>query len=66
MEKRSWRTTSLGILCWIICARLLYMGNEMHDYSFSDLRKTTHQIVVPFLAFVVGWVAIHARDHRAK
>ena len=66
METKSWRTTACAIGCWVLCVWLIKQGNDMHDFSFHDMDKTIHQSVLPFLAFVTGLTAWHARDHKAK
>jgi hypothetical protein len=63
---KSWRTTTVGLLCWVCCLWHIHQGCAMHDFSFSDLDKTIHQSVLPFLAFAVGLGLIHARDHKHK
>ena len=66
METKSWRTTALGILSFILCGWLVYQGYEMHDWDLHDPAKLVYNLPLPFLAFAVGWIGVHARDHKAK
>jgi uncharacterized membrane protein YphA (DoxX/SURF4 family) len=66
METKSWRTTTLGVLCFVLCAWLIYQGWEMHDWDLGDMSKFIYSLPMPFLAFATGVGLIHARDHKAK
>lgn len=56
---KSWKTTSLGIACWIICLWLIAENIRREAWPI-------HYWATPFLAFAVGWGLIHARDHTSK
>ncbi|MDB6109993.1 MAG: hypothetical protein JWR69_1743 [Pedosphaera sp.] len=56
---KSWKTTTLGIICWIICVWLCVENYRREAWPF-------HYWAVPILAFATGWGLLHARDHAHK
>ena len=63
---KSWRTTTFGIICWLICGWLLWQGNDANQFNIHRISDSLHYLVLPFLAFAVGWGFWHARDHKSQ
>ena len=66
MKNKSWRTTSLGLLCWLFDYFLIKADAAEHFGPWRWNVGTLEQLAVPFALFVIGWALIHARDHKAQ
>jgi hypothetical protein len=64
---KSWRTTSLGLICTAIGIWDLKHEVEMnHWFTVLSVSDTLHYMTMPLLALIAGWALIHAKDHRSK
>ncbi len=61
MKNKSWRTTSLGIVCVLIGLLSWHQGWLPSQSLWFNVRYVG---LGPLGWIVAGWMGIHARDHR--
>ena len=66
MKNKSWRTTTLGLMCWGFDALLFKTKLACHFGPWHLNVMTLEDMALPFCLFAVGWALIHARDHKAQ